>query len=117
MCRWPSLAPQASLASCTSSMEMGSARVCASILLSWWFAKALPHPGKTAGNPKEAGMVYHGTQARHKAAQTNRPDYRLEVGRAGVPVGEPRGFAVLDPARAATLRAWGATPIPPDRAR
>jgi hypothetical protein len=27
-------------------------------------------------------------------------------------VGEPRGFAVLDPARAATLRAWTATLIP-----
>lgn len=51
----------------------------------------------------------------HKVAQANRPDYRLEVGRAEVPVGEPRGFAVLDPARAATLKAWVATLIPADR--
>jgi hypothetical protein len=29
-----------------------------------------------------------------------------------VPVGEERGFAVLDPARAATLRAWTSTLIP-----
>src|SRR4030081_1534975 len=112
MCRWPSLAPRASPASCTSSMEMGSARVCASILLSWWFAKALPHPGKTAANPKEAEMAYDRKQGGHKVAQANRPDYRLEVGRAEVPGGEPRGFAVLDPARAATLRAWAATLIP-----
>src|SRR2546423_12838820 len=48
----------------------------------------------------------------HKVAQANRPDYRVEVGRAEVPVGEPRGFAILDPARAATLRAWVATLIP-----
>jgi hypothetical protein len=53
----------------------------------------------------------------HKVAQANRPDYRLEVGRAEVPVGEPRGFAVLDPARAATLKAWVATLIPAGRGR
>ena len=53
----------------------------------------------------------------HKVAQANRPDYRLEVGRAEVPVGEPRGFAVLDPARAATLEAWVATLIPAERGR
>jgi len=50
----------------------------------------------------------------HKVAQANRPDYRLEVGRAEVPVGEPRAFAVLDAARAATLTAWVATLIPAD---
>jgi hypothetical protein len=53
----------------------------------------------------------------HKVAQANRPDYRLEVGRAEVPVGEPRAFAVLDPARAATLTAWVATLIPADGGR
>src|SRR3981189_2134364 len=53
----------------------------------------------------------------HKVAQANRPDYRLEVGRAEVPVGEPRGSAVLDPARAATLKAWVATLIPADGSR
>src|SRR5215471_4041993 len=33
-------------------------------------------------------------------------DYRLEVGRAEVPVGVPRTFKVLDPERAAALRGW-----------
>src|SRR3979411_2003798 len=59
-------------------------------------------------------MAYDRKQGGHKVAQANRPDYRLEVGRAEVPVGEPRGFAVLDPARATTLRAWVATLIPTD---
>ena len=53
----------------------------------------------------------------HKVAQANRPDYRLEVGHAEVAVGEPRHFAVLDPARAATLTAWVATLIPADGGR
>jgi Gluconate 2-dehydrogenase subunit 3 len=34
------------------------------------------------------------------------------VGRAEIPVGEPRDFMVLDPARAATLKAWTSTLIP-----
>jgi hypothetical protein len=34
------------------------------------------------------------------------------VGRAEIPVGEERGFRVLDPARATTLKAWVATLIP-----
>jgi gluconate 2-dehydrogenase subunit 3-like protein len=57
-------------------------------------------------------LAYDRKQGGHQIAQANRPDYRLEVGRAEVPVGEARGFAVLDPARAATLRAWCATLIP-----
>ncbi len=57
-------------------------------------------------------MAYDRKQGGHEVAQANRPDYSLEVGRAEVPVGEPRGFAVLDPARAATLTAWTATLIP-----
>ena len=57
-------------------------------------------------------MAYDRKQGGHQVAQANRPDYRLEVGRAEVPVGVPRGFAVLDPARAATLRAWTSTLIP-----
>jgi hypothetical protein len=57
-------------------------------------------------------VAYDRKQGGHQVAQANRPDYRLEVGRAEVSVGEPRGFAVLDPARAATLRAWTATLIP-----
>jgi hypothetical protein len=57
-------------------------------------------------------MAYDRKQGEHQVAQSSRPDYRLEVGRAEVPVGAPRGFAVLDPARAATLKAWTATLIP-----
>lgn len=62
-------------------------------------------------------MAYDRKQGGHQVAQANRPDYRLEVGRAEVPVGAPRGFAVLDPARAAILRAWTATLIPAGRGR
>lgn len=57
-------------------------------------------------------MAYDRKQGRHEVAQYSRPDYRLEVGRAEVPVGEPRSFVVLDPARAAILRAWTSTLIP-----
>ena len=57
-------------------------------------------------------MAYDRKQGGHKVAQANRPDYRLEVGRAEVPVGAPRDFAILDPIRAATLRAWTSTIIP-----
>jgi hypothetical protein len=57
-------------------------------------------------------VAYDRKQGQHQVAQSSRPDYRLEVGRAEVPVGEPRGFAVLDPARAATLTAWTSTLIP-----
>jgi hypothetical protein len=57
-------------------------------------------------------LAYDRKQGGHEIAQANRPDYRIEVGRAEVPVGEARDFAVLDAARAATLRAWSATLIP-----
>lgn len=57
-------------------------------------------------------MAYDRKQGQHQVAQSSRPDYRLEVGRAEVPVGEPRGFVVLDASRAATLRAWTSTLIP-----
>src|SRR5713226_7544285 len=57
-------------------------------------------------------MAYDRKQGQHQVAQSSRPDYRLEVGRAEVPVGTPRGFVVLDPARAATLKAWTSTLIP-----
>jgi Gluconate 2-dehydrogenase subunit 3 len=62
-------------------------------------------------------MAYDRKQGGHEIAQSSRPDYRLEVGRAEVPVGEPRGFTVLDPARAASLKSWVATLIPGDRGR
>jgi hypothetical protein len=58
-------------------------------------------------------LAYDRKPGGHEVAQSSRPDYRLEVGRAEVPVGEPRGFSVLDPERAATLRAWTSTLIPP----
>lgn len=57
-------------------------------------------------------MAYDRKQGGHQVAQANRPDYRLEVGRAEVPVGEARGFSVLDARRAGTLRTWVATLIP-----
>lgn len=57
-------------------------------------------------------MAYDRKQGGHQVAQANRPDYRLEVGRAEVPVGEPRGFSVLDERRASTLTAWVAALIP-----
>src|SRR5437879_3718655 len=67
-------------------------------------------PGSAHGGV--CAMAYDRKQGGHQVAQANRPDYRLEVGRAEVPVGAPRSFAILDPARAATLRAWTATIIP-----
>jgi hypothetical protein len=57
-------------------------------------------------------MAYDRKQGQHQVAQSGRPDYRLEVGQAEVPVGAPRTFVVLDPGRSATLRAWTATLIP-----
>jgi hypothetical protein len=57
-------------------------------------------------------MAYDRKQGRHEVAQSSQPDYRLEVGRAEVPVGETRAFVVLDADRAATLRAWTSTLIP-----
>jgi hypothetical protein len=57
-------------------------------------------------------MAYDRKAGEHKVAQSSRPDYRVEVGRAEVPVGAPRAFVVLDPGRAATLKAWTATLIP-----
>lgn len=57
-------------------------------------------------------MAYERKQGGHRVAQANRPDYRVVVGHAEVPVGEARSFAILDAARAATLKAWVATLIP-----
>lgn len=62
-------------------------------------------------------MAYDRKQGGHSVAQANRPDYRLEIGRAEVPVGEARGFKVLDPRRAETLTSWVATLIPARGAR
>ena len=62
-------------------------------------------------------MAYDRKQGGHSVAQANRPDYRLEIGRAEVSVGEPRAFSVLEPRRAAILKAWVATLIPARGAR
>jgi hypothetical protein len=62
-------------------------------------------------------LAYDRKQGGHKVAQADRPDYRVEVGRAEVQVGVTRGFSVLDPAQAATLDAWVATLIPAGHGR
>ena len=72
----------------------------------------LSSPRWSGGLGKEERLAYDRKQGGHQVAQANRPDYRLEVGRAEVPVGDVRGFAVLDPRRATTLKAWVAALIP-----
>lgn len=62
-------------------------------------------------------MAYERQQGGHEVAQASRPDYRLEIGRAEVPVGQARDFSVLEPARAKTLKAWVATLIPASGSR
>ena len=62
-------------------------------------------------------MAYDRKQGGHRVAQANRPDYRLEVGHAGVEVGAERGFSVLDASQAATLKAWVSTLIPASATR
>ena len=57
-------------------------------------------------------MAYDRKQGQHQVAQSSRADYRIEVGRAEVPVGAARSFVILDAPRAATLKAWTATLIP-----
>jgi len=57
-------------------------------------------------------LAYDRKQAGRDVAQGDRPDYRLLIGHAEVPVGQARHFSVLDPARAATLKAWVATLVP-----
>jgi hypothetical protein len=57
-------------------------------------------------------MAYDRRSNGYEVASVGRPDYRLEVGHALVPVGQPRGFAVLDPQRAEILSAWVATLVP-----
>jgi gluconate 2-dehydrogenase subunit 3-like protein len=57
-------------------------------------------------------LAYDRKQGGHHVAQADRPDYRVLIGHAEVPVGRSRDFSVLDPARAATLKAWVAGLIP-----
>lgn len=86
-------------------------------------ARGVPAAARTKQQGEEDTLVaYDRRVGGHEVAQADRPDYRLVVGRAEIPVGAPRGYAVLDPARAATLEAWVATLIPaagsrPDAAR
>lgn len=67
-------------------------------------------------------MAYDRSQKGHSVASVapaaaGGRDWRLEVGGAYVPVGEPRQFVVLDPRRAETLRAWTTALIPARRDR
>ena len=62
-------------------------------------------------------MAYDRKVGGHKVAQADRPDYRLLVGRAEVPVGAERAYAVLDPWRATILEAWVASLIPASGSR
>jgi hypothetical protein len=64
-------------------------------------------------------MAYDRRAGETDAAQPPRAafDYRPELGRVYVPVGAERDFVVLDPARAATLRAWTSLLIPARGAR
>ena len=62
-------------------------------------------------------MAYDRKEAGHHVAQAARPDYRLLIGHAEVPVGVARDFAVLDAGRAETLKAWVATLIPASGSR
>jgi hypothetical protein len=59
-------------------------------------------------------MAYDRKQGDERVSEPSgvRVDYRTEIGRVFVPVGEERGFVVLDPARAALLRAWTSALIP-----
>ena len=64
-------------------------------------------------------MAYDRRAGESEAAQPPQValDYRPELGRVYVPVGAERDFVVLDPARAATLRAWTSVLIPARGAR
>lgn len=59
-------------------------------------------------------MAYDWRIDEYEVTQPTRKqiDYRLEVGHAHVPIGVERGFAVLDPDRAAGLRACVSVLIP-----
>ncbi|MGH2618655.1 MAG: gluconate 2-dehydrogenase subunit 3 family protein [Thermomicrobiales bacterium] len=54
------------------------------------------------------GVAYDWRKEEYEVTRPDRAriDYRLEIGRAHVPIGVDRAFAVLDPDRASLLRAW-----------
>jgi hypothetical protein len=59
-------------------------------------------------------MAYDWRKEEYEVTRPGRTriDYRQEIGRAHVPIGVDRGFAVVDPDRAEVLRAWVSTLIP-----
>ena len=59
-------------------------------------------------------MAYDWRKEEYEVTRPSRTriDYRQEIGRAHVPIGVDRGFAVLDPDRAEALRAWVSALIP-----
>jgi len=59
-------------------------------------------------------MAYDWRKEKYEVTHPGRTriDYRQEIGRAHVPIGVERGFAVLDPDRAEALRAWVSALIP-----
>ena len=59
-------------------------------------------------------MAYDWRKEEYEVTRPGRTriDYRQEIGRAHVPIGVERGFTVVDPARAETLRAWVSVVIP-----
>ena len=59
-------------------------------------------------------MAYDWRKDEYEVTRPSRTriDYRQEIGRAHIPIGIYRDFAVLDPERAEVLRAWVSTLIP-----
>src|SRR5215213_5666284 len=59
-------------------------------------------------------MAYDWRKEEYEVTRPGRTriDYRQEIGRAHVPIGVERGYAVVDPDRAEVLRAWVSTLIP-----
>jgi Gluconate 2-dehydrogenase subunit 3 len=59
-------------------------------------------------------MAYDWRKEEYEVTRPGRTriDYRQEIGRAHVPIGIERDFAVLDPERADALRAWVSALIP-----
>src|SRR5215217_9183889 len=59
-------------------------------------------------------MAYDWRKEEYEVTRPGRTriDYRQEIGRSHVPIGVEREFAVVDPDRAAVLRAWVSALIP-----
>ncbi len=59
-------------------------------------------------------MAYDWRKEEYEVTRPGRTriDYRQEIGRAHIPIGIERGFAVLDPERAEVLLAWVGALIP-----